>query len=464
VPTKIETLASFVADTRWDDVPEAARARLVIHLLDTLGVALGALDVGPMRALREEVHRAGGAGNCTLIGGGKTAPDRAAWLNTGLTRYLDYMDGFAVPDEACHPSDNVGAVLAATEHAGGSGRDFLLALALAYEVQGRLIEAGPITHAGFDHTTQLAISIAAGVSKALGLDASRTAHAMAICGVSHNTLRALRTGELSEWKGLAASDTAAGCVGMAMLAGRGITGPLAFFEGEYGYEQALVGHRIDVRWRLGRHDVMSRVFLKRYNAEIHAQSAIEGLLELRADPGFRGDDVVGIRADVFRQAYNLIGGGTSGDRHEVKTKEQADHSLPYLLAVAALDGQVEPEQFTAERVAADDVQTLLKSVEIHRKGSYTRQYPKRWPVRITVRLRDGTVLRRDKRDWNGFHTRPWDFDRAAVKFDRVAARAAASPLRAAIEDVVRDLENRPIAELTALLAQARALPHGTASP
>ena len=108
---------------------------------------------------------------CTLIGGGRAAPDRAAFYNSALVRYLDFNDGYLAKGETCHPSDNLGAVLAAAEYARTSGREFLAALAVAYQVQCRLSDVAPVRSKGFDHTTQGSYAVAAGVSRALGLDA-----------------------------------------------------------------------------------------------------------------------------------------------------------------------------------------------------------------------------------------------------------------------------------------------------
>ena len=68
--------------------------------------------------------------------------------------------------------------------------------------------------------------------------------------------------------------------------------------------------------------------MKKYNAEIHAQSAIEGVLDLRRQYNFAGKDVAQVDIDIFDVAYRIIGGGEEGDKKIVLTKEQADHSLP----------------------------------------------------------------------------------------------------------------------------------------
>lgn len=79
-----------------------------------------------------------------MIGGEPDAVDRAALLNGALVRYLDYNDSYLAAGETCHPSDNVGAVLAAAEHADGTGADLMTALAVAYQVQCRLSDEAPV--------------------------------------------------------------------------------------------------------------------------------------------------------------------------------------------------------------------------------------------------------------------------------------------------------------------------------
>ncbi len=142
--------------------------QLKIRVLDSLGCAIGALNSQPVKSIRKLESEFGGSSLCTLIGGGKTAPDRAAFINGALVRYLDFNDSFLAKGETCHPSDNLASVLAASEYADASGKDFLVALAVAYQVQCRLSEVAPVRDRGFDHVTQGAYAVAAGVSKALG--------------------------------------------------------------------------------------------------------------------------------------------------------------------------------------------------------------------------------------------------------------------------------------------------------
>jgi len=389
-----------------------------------------------------------------LIGGGRTAPDRAALYNGFLVRYLDFNDSYLAPGETCHPSDNLSAVLAAAEQAGGSGRDLLTALAVAYQVQCRLSDVAPVRARGFDHTTQGSYAVAAGVAKALGLDISQTANALAISGTAFNALRVTRTGALSHWKALAYPNTAFGATHATYLAMRGITGPPEIFEGNKGFKDVIAG-RFMIDWSQENLERVERTILKKYNAEIHSQSALEGILELKHEHPFRPADITRIDVDIFDVAYNIIGGGEEGDKTAVHTKEEADHSLPFMLAVALLDEQVMPEQYLPERIQRPDVQALLRKVTIRPNNAFSRQFPERMPCRIQITLHDGQRLVKEKDDYEGFHTRPMGWAAAVQKFEQLSTRYTDAGLRRAIVDAVADLESIQVGDLAQLLADVK---------
>ena len=449
--TGVEELARFVCGSRWEEISEPAREQLKLRVLDALGCALGALDGEPVAMVREQVLEFGGAPLCTLIGAGKSAPDRAALYNGALVRYLDFNDSYLAPGETCHPSDNLAPVLAAAEYAHADGRTLLTALAVAYQVQNRLSEVAPVRAKGFDHTTQGAYAVAAGVARALGLDEQRTADAIAIAGTSLNALRVTRTGELSHWKGLAYPATAFAATHAAFLAMRGVTGPREVFEGNKGFIEAIAGP-FEIDWSREDLESVRRTILKKFNAEIHSQSAIEALLELRAEHDLSAGQVERIELDTFQVAFDIIGGGEEGDKRRVRSKEEADHSLPYLLAVALLDGQVLPEQYLPERIVAEDVQQLLRLVDVRPDHELSRRFPEEHSARVRLCLRDGRVLEREQHDYEGFHTRPMSWETVAAKFDRLAERHVESALRARIRDTVSGLDDLQVEDLTRLLA------------
>lgn len=454
--TSAEKLAEFVIHSRYEDLSEAARRQLKIRVLDALGCAIGAIEGEPVRYLRYHLAEFDKTGPCHLIGGGHASPFGAGFYNGALVRYLDFNDSFLAKGETCHPSDNLAAVLAACEYAGVSGRDFLTALAVAYQVQCRLSEVAPVRAAGFDHTSQGTFAVAAGVSRALGLGLEETANALAISGTAFHGLRVTRTGKLSQWKGLAYPSMAACCTNATFLAMRGITGPLEVMEGEKGFMDAISG-MFEIDWSKEDLERVRGTSLKKYNAEIHSQSAIEATLAVQARYHVKPEQIEKVEVDIFDVAYNIIGGGNEGDKTIVSTKEQADHSLPYLIAVALLDGQVMPEQFTTDRIRRQDVQSLLHRVTVLPNDAFSGQFPQATPCRVTLVLNDGCSLTESVHDYPGFFTQPMSWKDVFSKFERLAGPYTTANLRHSIADAVEALDTIPVSELMRLLSDAGAV-------
>ncbi|HBY35630.1 MAG TPA: 2-methylcitrate dehydratase, partial [Delftia acidovorans] len=241
----MEELGAFVRDAQLSAMSGNARAALTRNILDSVGCALAALDGEMVTAMRQQVSAVGGNPVSTLIGGGRTSADQAALLNSVLVRYVDLLDTYLTPGGLCHPADNFGAVLAVAEQVEASGADFMLALAIAYEVQCRFSAQVPVMARGLNHALQLAMSAAAGSAKLLGLDANQTAHAIAIAAADNVSLAAIHSEPVSNWKGVSPGITAQRAVYTTSLAQRGITGPLGLFEGPNGLCQ-LFDQSIDL--------------------------------------------------------------------------------------------------------------------------------------------------------------------------------------------------------------------------
>src|SRR5699024_10869504 len=250
------------------------------------------------------------------------------------------------------------AVLAAVEHVDGTGQELLTALAVAYQVHTRLSDVAPVRAKGFDHTTQGAYAAAASAAKGMRLSAEQIAHAIAISGTANNALRVTRTGNLSHWKGLAYPQVSKEGVFAALLASRGITGPQQVFEGNKGFKDSIAGD-FTIDWSTEDLEAVRRTIIKKHNAEIHSQSALDAAQDIRAQDGFDAPAIRTIRLRTFDVAHAIIGGGEEGDKLSIRTKEGADHSLPWMIAVVLLDGELTPAQYRPERIVADDVQDLM---------------------------------------------------------------------------------------------------------
>jgi 2-methylcitrate dehydratase len=411
-PSQAGGIARFALRAKYDDLTAERCERLKVSILDAVACAINALGAPPIEACRAQTDELGGpGGRCTLVGGGRANPVYAAFYNTALIRYVDFMDSYLARGGLCHPSDNTGAIFAAGEHADLSGKEFLTALAVAYQVEAQLTASVPFMAHGFDLTTQLSYSLAAGLSKALGLDDRKTAAAVGICG-DFIPLLVARTTPISQWKGLSSSHLALGCFHGVLLASRGVTGPSYVVEGTHGLAQAL-GEQIQIDWDRVKLDAFDRLALKSYNTAVPGQASIHCMLELRKAHAIDPGQVESIENDAFQDAYDFMGGGRFGPKTDVHTKEQADHSLPYLLAVALLDGSVEPAQLAPERIAKPDVQKLLQKVKVKPDESFTTRYPSETPSRVTIRLRSGMSYTHEVNDYPGFATRPFAWGQIA---------------------------------------------------
>lgn len=407
--TEVGQLAAFVDRVSLDDLSPGALEQLKIRILDTLGVAIGALDAEPIIAIRGLIEDLGGTGQSTLIGGGKTSPEKAAFLNSALSRYLDFMDAYLAKGETNHPSDNFGATLAA----------------------------------------------AASAAKALGLPAEQIANAVAMAGTANVALRVTRTGNLRHWKGLAYPHVAKEGTWSALLASRGITGPEEIFEGNKGFKALAGDYTLD--WASEDLESVTRTIIKKYNAEIHSQSALDAALDIRKQDGFNPAHITSIELATFDVAYSIIGGGEGGDKQTIRTKEEADHSLPWVLAVALLDGELNPAQYETERIIADNVQQLMRTVTITPDDSFSDRFPQEMPARLTITLddgsEDGNVFTAEESAYDGFFTQPLDWAGARAKFDALTTPFADQGLRDEISDIVHGLENHRTSDLTAALAR-----------
>jgi 2-methylcitrate dehydratase len=448
----VDALADFVVAAEPAHLPDDALMLLRRNILDSVGCAIAALDGETVRAVRDQVESVGGRPRASLIGGGRSSVDQAALFNSVAVRYVDLLDTYLTPGGLCHPADNFGAMLAVAESTGASGAEFLLGLAVAYEVQCRFSASVPVMAHGLNHALQLAISVAAGAAKLLHLTAEQTANAIAIAAADNVSLAAIHSEPVSNWKGISPGITAQRAVYTTALAQRGITGPRGIFEGPNGLER-LFGQPIDLRLDDPTLGVVRDTYLKKYCALIHGQAPIETVLTLAGEHRIRHGDIASVEVEVFQTAYEIAGGGSFGSKDAPATKEQADYNLKYLLAAALIDGQVGPEQLQTERIHRSDVRELLNRISVRPDAALTARYPESTPVRITMKLRNGQQVSREQEDFEGARSRPFTWDRTVEKLHWLAEQNADDGLRGAIVDTVGHLDEAPVSALTGLLAK-----------
>lgn len=415
-------LAKYAANLTFEHLDAKTVHEVRRRLIDSFACALGAYAADAPKVARAICRRVTSDPAATYLGGAKkTLPALAAFCNGVLFRYLDFNDTY-LSLEPAHPSDNLAAVLAAGEAAGRSGRDVITAAVLAYEIQCRFCDAASIRKHGWDHVTYGAFSTTAAAAKLFGLDAERITQALNLAGTPNVALRQTRAGELSEWKGCAFANASRNGVFAAMLAAEGLTGPAPVFEGELGFFKQVSG-RFEVAKlggeQPGDHDFMiNKTSIKFWPAEYHSQSAIHAALELRQQIG----DVANIKAlDIFSfdAAVDII--GKDPEKWRPKTRETADHSLPYCTAVALTDGDVTLDSFSAARLRDEKLLSLVAKIKVHRDAALTARYPRGIPNRLEATLEGGRRIVAENEFPRGHDQNPMTDTEVEAKFQRMAA-------------------------------------------
>ncbi|MFN0198661.1 MAG: MmgE/PrpD family protein [Planctomycetaceae bacterium] len=419
-------LAEYAHRLQYDHLDERTRHEVRRRVIDSFACALGAHASPVVRIARRVASRVQADHGATYLGSRrKTSPEWAAFVDGILFRYLDYNDTY-LSLEPAHPSDNLAAVLAVAESVGSSGKQVMTALVLAYEIQCRMCDAASIRARGWDHVTYGAFSTSLAAGKLLGLDVDRLTQTVNIAGTPHIAIRQTRAGELSEWKGCAFANASRNGVVSAMLAAEGLTGPSPLFEGELGFFKQVSG-----RFELPFLDaakpgdfMINRTSIKFWPAEYHSQSAIHAALEMRKEltklypKGEWGEQIAAFDIFSFDAAVDII--GKDPEKWRPKTRETADHSLPYCTAVALLDGDVTLRSFDDDRLHDPRVLKLLDKIKIHRDAELTARYPKGIPNRLVAKLANGQMITAENEFPRGHDQNPMTDPEVTAKFQRMA--------------------------------------------
>ena len=391
-------LASYAVNLDYDSIPRPAVESTKRHLLDATGCAFGALDSHPATVARKVAATAIHDKGSSVYGlETKTIPEYAAFANTAMIRHLDFND----TGIGGHPSDMIPAILAPGEFEHASGRKVITAIFAAYEVVACLRRSGLYgTRLKEHHVDQVqsVIGSAVGAGMMYDLNTEQMANAISLAITPNIPLRVTRTGKLSDWKGCATAQSAMAGVFAARLAKEGLSGPSKPFEGIAGFYDLLDIEALELAAigepRNNLSAIESTCF-KLYPAEYNAQGPIHTLLKLK--PEINIDEIEYIRVALHNDGWREIGGG-QGDQEEKwnpLTRESADHSLPYLLAAALVDGTIDLDSFSAERIADPKLRPIMKKINIISSKEMTAEHAgelPRWPSLTEIALKNGESI------------------------------------------------------------------------
>ncbi len=385
-----ELLSAYACDLTYDDLPLDVVHHVKRTLIDTVGCALGGFHAEPCRVARQLAESVTCTTPSRLLGTTySSAPDMAGFANGAMVRYLDYNDSYFSPGGG-HPSDMIPAVLALADPLGHDGRTVITAIVLAYEVFGRLSDHVVIGELGWDQGMLSVIGAVCAAGNVLGLDREAMGNAISLASVSNLPLGAIRVGELSMWKGCAAANATRAAIFSAQLAQRGMTGPEAPFDGRRGLWQQAVRQPVDIA-PFDQDDtdfrIMSNIF-KFYPSQIHTQGPIGLALELRSqvDPS----DIAAIRIRSYRTATSSA--ATEPEKWAPKTRETADHSIPYLVAYAFQHGAVTPHSFSQDDLQDAAIRALIGAMSIDEDPDFTQRFSAEYNCDMEVTTTSGRQL------------------------------------------------------------------------
>ena len=452
--TVVERIGEYAAALKTEDLGGEVTDYAKRILLDSLACGYGGIESEPARIVRHGVAELGGDAQATLLGKGARANAQFAALANGVAiRYQDYSDVYFGPAWTAHPSDTIATVLAAAEWCGRSGRDFLLGMVIAYEVQMRFSDL-PVPknlwHRGWHHTAACSYAAAAGAGRMLGLDGGQIGHAVALSGARSNTLAEIRHGDIPMDKALSAPIVASQAILYALLARQGFTGCSTLLEGPYGFGKSVAGG-VDVEPLVPQRGDFRilKIGLKPYPVEGMTPAMVQAAIELRnaykLDPG----EIESIRILAHEEAVTK----PSWDDRKLAptTKETADHSFYYCVAVGLVAGECTSGHFNDEWLRNPTIAALMAKTRLEAKPELTALFKQgARPAAVEVKTPRG-VFYREVLYPRGDPHNPMTWDDVTRKFMTQAAPVLGSKLAKAVVDRTFSIENeadmRSFAEL-----------------
>jgi 2-methylcitrate dehydratase len=432
-------LTTYAAGLTYADLSPATIDKTKRIILDLVGCALGAARAEPAaiaRALALEVTARHPA--TLMVSGEKTSPDLAAFVNGVLVRYQDFSDAYVSASGLCHPSDMFGPVLAAVETARGGGRELILSIALAYEIFCGITDSGAMRNASaWDQASFGVIAASIAVSKAMGLDQERMGHALSLAVSSHLTVGEVRRGALSHWKGCAVANAGRNAVFSALLAAKGMTGPDLPFEGAKGYFNATgASFEMPPLAARGAEFRIEKSRMKPFPAGYHCHTAVEAAQQIRARLGQGVASIKQVRMQTYKNGMNYA----EPVHWRPENRETADHSLPFTIAVALMEGTLAIRHYDELYYKRPDVRALMQKISICVGEEPSRVWPETPLCLLEVETEAGEVIRARADHHLGHYRKPMsDADQDAKL--RAMARAYAGLTDARIDALIERLRH-----------------------
>lgn len=430
-------MARFALDLKYEDIPEVAVWEAKRFLLDSVGCALAAVKNEDMEMMYRFIEKLGGTPEATVIGqDGKTSASNAALMNCLLTRAMDYNDIYWEEDPA-HPSDIIGAALAAAEANGKTGKDALVAILIAYELTLRWCHAAHpgVREVGWHHASLIQFVSPYVAGRLYDLDLDQMVAAVGISASSHFTLGGVVAGHLTNMKNTAAPLASQAGVIAAMMAREGYTGPVEVFEGKEGVFEVINS----VEWRpewplkgLGKDFMITQCAYKAFPTEALTHQPISAALQVCQQQGLAAEDITEILVETTVRGADIL---SDSSKYKPTTKETADHSLPYVIAAAVADGNVLPSSFSDEKLKDPRIWDLLGKIKVVADPEIDALFPGVKRARVTITDNAGQSHTAQVDHAKGSPQNPMSDDEIVSKFRANAAEVLSKEQQDSVVDL-----------------------------
>src|SRR6478752_2843885 len=448
-------MSQWAAGLQYKDLSSEAVYQAKRFLLDSLGCALGGYqqhDVGIALDLLDEIA---GPGLATVIGTGKRIdPVSAALANALMIRCMDYNDIYWKQDPS-HPSDIFPAAIACCERAKSNGKELIVGLVLGHEFEMRLCEAAfpGIRERGWHHATLTAFAAPIVAGRALNLRWEQIQHAIGISASRHCTLGAVTAGKLTMMKNTVDPMATQSGVLAALLAEKGYTGPEHVIDGKEGlthvfkpdWKLNLLTDGLGDSWRI------TQCGMKFFPTEALTHAPISAVLDLVKTNDLHPGDVEKIQIRSLARAADIL---SDPSKYDPRTKETADHSLPYVIAAAVADRQVTPLQFTPEKIMDPKIREQLRKVEVIADAEIEKVFPALQRVVVTIRRKDGREFTRQLDFPKGDPRNPLSDAEVEEKFAALAEGVLSGRAQKKLKQAIWNLEK--VGSVSKLMALMRA--------
>ena len=434
-------MARWAASLDYKDVAQDAAYQAKRFLLDSVGCALGGYQQHDVKIALELLDEIAAPGPATVIGTGKRVDAVSASLaNALMIRCMDYNDIYWKQDPS-HPSDIFPAALACCERAKSNGRDLIVGLVLGHEFEMRFCEAAfpGIRERGWHHATLTAFVSPIVAGRALNLRWEQIQHAIGISASRHATLGAVTAGKLTMMKNTVDPMATQSGVLAALLAEKGYTGPEHVIDGKEGLK-----HCFGPEWKLnvltdglGESWRITQCGMKAFPTEALTHTPISAVLDLVKSNDLQADQVEKVQIRSLARAADIL---SDPSKYDPRTKETADHSLPYVIAAALAERQVTPVQFTMQKIMDRKIRAQLKKVEVVADPEIEKVFPALQRVIVTITTTDGRSFTKQLDYPKGDPRNPLTDQEVEEKFAALAEGVLSPGAQKKLKDAIWNLE------------------------